>query len=193
MRLCKSIIQRYSGECDVTGVKNSFSFFLDMAELWEAYLLKVLQRHLTGTGYVVYSPNAEDEEWLVSGQRRRIRPDLVIEREKDGVSVAVLDAKFKYYQEIGQIERGGVSRDDLYQMVTYIYHYASADSPFLGMFVSPCEATGQNNIHPMTSNPKHCISVANLDITRWDDTKFDSKKMDESEETFVKELRKHLY
>ena len=182
MRLCKAIIQRHSGEIDVTGIANSFSFFIDMAELWEAYLLNILQRHLTG--YVVYSPNDTSGQFLVSDSRRLIRPDIVI--EKDGRTVAVIDAKYKWYDTIGFFESDGITRGDLHQMTTYIYHYADATALFLGLFVSPCSG---NDIHPMTRNKGHRIGVLNLDIGRWDSGDVSGKDMENSELAFVNTLR----
>lgn len=63
--------------------------------------------------------------------RGRIRPDLLIERE--GHVVGVLYAKFKNDTQVGRYEKEGVSREDLYQMSTYLYHYGREDHPLLGL------------------------------------------------------------
>ena len=120
MQASRAILRRFgSGVQGVT--ENGPSFLVDMAELWENYLQSILTERLPEE-YRVYSPNATGGEWLVAGDRRRIRPDIII--EKEGRPVAVLDAKFKRYTQIGKHEAEGVSRNDLNQMTTYLYHYS---------------------------------------------------------------------
>jgi 5-methylcytosine-specific restriction endonuclease McrBC regulatory subunit McrC len=143
------------------------SFFIDMAELWENYLLAVLKRHLPD--YEVVSPNSSGGDWLLEGQKRSIRPDLLIRRKSSKQIAAVLDAKFKSYTQIGAYEKGGVSRADLYQMGTYLYHYSSPGQPMLGLFVSPVSGEAKASVETLKSNPRHRLGVATFDVSRWDE------------------------
>ena len=63
MRICMSIINNHNAELE-NGAKKSFSYFIDIAELWEMYLLKVLQRGLADE-YTVYSPNTGKVVYLI--------------------------------------------------------------------------------------------------------------------------------
>ncbi len=63
----------------------------------------------------------------------------------------MLDAKYKFYQKLGrkEKERGAISREDLYQMTSYLWHYQQkykrGNRKLLGLFVSPSE----NEINPL--------------------------------------------
>ena len=188
MELCKAVIGRRRAESLGGGTQGSFSFFVDLAELWENYLAGVLRRYLPG--YQIYSPNETGGEHLVSGGRRSIRPDLVI--EKDGVAVAVLDAKYKHYTQVGHTAESGnaVSRDDLYQMTTYMYHHAPAGHPFLGLFVSPEAGGAEPDVHTMSRHSRHRIGVLNFDLTRWDGREFVAQEMTDAERNFAESVHK---
>ena len=97
MQVSKALISRFGGG-GTAALGQVPSYFLDMAELWENYLFAVLRRHLPAE-YRISSPNETSGDWLLAGCKRQIRPDLLI--EKEGVVVAVLDAKFKSYTQIG--------------------------------------------------------------------------------------------
>ena len=187
MELSSLILKSQSKSSDITSSKNdSFSYFLDIAELWENYLLKVLQRNLPE--YNIYSPNEDGGEYLLDGKNledeyRQIIPDIII--KKNNKVVAILDAKYKKYNQIGKFANSAknpnfVSRDDLYQMCTYMYHYADSDKNVIGLFISPIEDIGE--IKTFSKNKKHKIGVLNLNIEQFD------KKYDEAR----KELQKNF-
>ena len=165
MRMSKAIIHRFGGGGSNT-IGQLPSYFIDMAELWENYLLAVLRRHLPAE-YRVFSPNEQGGDWLFVGNKRQIRPDLLI--EKDGLIVAVLDAKFKSVTEIGSYEKGGVRREDLYQMGTYLYHYSHANNPILGLFVTPVADTISANVETLNRHSLHRLGVVTFDISRWEE------------------------
>jgi len=189
MEIASLIIKRtYNTSALHPGENDSFSYFLDMAQLWEDYLLKVLRKHLSE--YDIYSPNERGGTPLFDDGSRKIRPDIII--EKDSRVVAVLDAKYKYYAQVGRyadIDQS-VSREDLYQMSTYLYHYASQGHDVVGLFVSPVEDRGE--IKTLSSNPRHKIGVVNLDISRFDNTSFSSEEMLKTERRFVQKIREIL-
>ncbi len=166
MQASLAILHRFGGGSQKNAVSKVPSYFIDMAELWENYLLAVLKRFLPGK-YRIYSPNDIGGDWLLAGCKRQVRPDLLIEIE--GAVVAVLDAKFKNYRQIGSHERGGVSREDLFQMGTYLYHYSRAGRPILGLFVTPTPGAACANVETLSRHPMHRMGVAAFDITGWDD------------------------
>jgi len=174
MELSSLILKSQSKSSDITSSKNdSFSYFLDIAELWENYLLKVLQRNLPE--YNIYSPNEKGGINLFSDGSREIRPDIIIQR--NGEVVAVLDAKYKWYKQIGQYADYdfSVSRDDLYQMCTYMYHYGKENEDIVGLFVSPIgQKNEKEDLKTLSNNKSHRIGVINLDIKQFE-KKYDDK------------------
>ncbi len=196
MELSSLIIKSESAKSDPSvSDNNSFSYFLDVAELWENYLLKVLQKNLPE--YNIYSPNERGGEYLLEDNYRQIRPDIII-KEK-GKVIAVLDAKYKFYNKLGATAKYGISRDDLYQMSTYLYHYGDKDRKVLGLFISPVES---NEIKSLKHNNNHRIGVLGLDIEQfrktYDDNKkeikdsFSNEKINNAEENFIINIKKAL-
>lgn len=156
-----AIILKHRNVSDSESGGDSFSYFIDMAELWEMYLLKVLQRHLQDD-YVIYSPNETSGDYLLDGAMREVRPDILV--EKDGQVVAIIDAKYKgRYRQFGGTSSEGVSREDLYQMTAYLYHYSSPDSKVVGIFTAPVSCP-DNDVHRLSHNPNHAIGLVNLNI-----------------------------
>lgn len=78
------------------------SFFIDMSELWETFLLRTLKRHLGPEGYTVISPNTGAPIYLLENHAhrgaRKIRPDIIILRRER--PLLIIDAKYKNYQNL---------------------------------------------------------------------------------------------
>ena len=110
---------------------NGFGYFLDLSEVWEGYLYKLMSKNLQG--FRVVNGNFASKNYLFNGNLRELRPDFFI--YKDDKLVAVLDAKYKNYSSLGKTscENGAISREDLYQMSAYMYRF---NAP-LGIFLSP--------------------------------------------------------
>mgnify|MGYP004443271399 CR=1 FL=1 len=186
MNISKLIIQNHDGQNSNNANRpNGLSYFLDVAELWEMYLLKLLQNNLLE--YNVYSPNAGNGEFLLDGNSRSIRPDILI--EKDGKIVMIIDAKYKRYSRIGQSAAvaGSVSREDLYQMSTYLYHYANRGDRIAGIFVSP-DSEEYNDCHTCMGNTSHEIGVINLHIK--DGASIQELRMEEGR--FIRKIKDKL-
>ncbi len=164
MRVCKSIICQHKTE-EMGFAKNSFSFFIDIAELWEVYLLKLLKANLPD--YNVYSPNSSHGQFLLDNKIREIRPDIII--EKEGRIVMIIDAKYKRYSCLGSTSARGVSREDLYQMSTYLYHYGKQGETIYGIFTSPFTPDSHIDLHTYSNNPHHHIGLINLSVEGCED------------------------
>ncbi len=167
MQLSKAIISNDLASNDInSNHKAPFAYFIDMSELWELYLLKVLRNNLP-VEYQIYSPNNNGGEWLLENSIRQIRPDILI-ADKNNI-LMIIDAKYKNYSQLGKYSSEGISREDLYQMNTYIYHYGKNNPNMIGLFVSPVSNSVNDDIHYYTNNEKHKIGLINLDI----DTNFE--------------------
>ncbi len=201
MELSSLIIKKESKTSDISSNSDdSFAYFVDIAELWENYLLKVLQKGLPEY-YYIYSPNEKGGVSLFADGSRSIRPDIII--EKNGKVIAILDAKYKWYKKIGSTARDNacVSRDDLYQMTAYLYHYGKESEKIVGLFISPVEQ--ENNERKKREMPKklnnnqnHEIGVLNLNIDKYKEENgkenFNYVDIKKEEKSFIKKILEKL-
>lgn len=102
---------------------DSSGVLVDVAELWELFLLHCARRAL-GTGRVEHGTGSSATAFLLastadpSARLGRLKPDLLISDER-GRERAVIDAKYKRLRN--SMERPhGVDRGDLYQLIAYI-------------------------------------------------------------------------
>ena len=134
--------------CKHKNVKGeSFSLFLDMAEIWEAFLRKKLGEGLEG--WRVWS--AEECEQKVYGNTffgRIIIPDIVLQRVgNDGKDeFLVFDAKYKQMRG----NKDDVDRSDFFQIHTYIQYFQQTQGRvLLGGLLYPLSIDiNDNNIGP---------------------------------------------
>ncbi|WP_027327426.1 McrC family protein [Helicobacter pametensis] len=108
-------------------------FFLDMSEVWESYLYKKILSKLEGYEARDCNLDGGDRVFLGSDNVREMRPDFKLMRGDK--LVAIMDAKYK---NVDSIEK--VSREDLYQMMSYMYRY-DCD---LGIFLTPNNVEGED-------------------------------------------------
>ncbi len=185
--LCKLLIEQWQGKKATGKPPQGLSFFIDIAELWELYLLDVLKEGLADEPSIdVYSPNRTGGEYLTEDSYRQVRPDIII--RKDGNVAIIIDAKWKRYERFGATDcQGGVNRNDLYQMTTYLYHYARAGDNVIGLFVAPIKQHDEPpDIHQLTNHP-HSIGLLNLDLSDEDENDFRK-----NEESFIKQIKELL-
>ena len=166
MELSRTILANHKAESsNDKSVNSDVSYFIDIADLWEMYLLKLLQNNLPSE-YYVYSPNTGFGDSLLEGGMREIRPDIII--EKNGRVLMIIDAKYKDYTQFGKSALFGVNREDLYQMTTYLHHYGKEDQSIIGLFTSPVPCS-EDDVYAYSHNKNHRIGLVNLDIVNADD------------------------
>ena len=111
--------------CKHKNVKGeSFSLFLDMAEIWEAFLRKKLGDGFANDGWRVLSIE-ECTFQIYRGKfyQRDIIPDIILEREQNGQKeYMVFDAKYKRMRANKEAKSYDVDRTDLFQIHTYIQY-----------------------------------------------------------------------
>ena len=161
MELSRTILANHKAESsNDKSVNSDVSYFIDIADLWEMYLLKLLQNNLPSE-YYVYSPNTGFGDSLLEGGMREIRPDIII--EKNGRVLMIIDAKYKDYTQFGKSALFGVNREDIYQMTTYLHHYGKEDQSIIGLFTSPVPCS-EDDVHAYSHNKNHRIGLVNLDV-----------------------------
>lgn len=115
-------------------VKNSSllnkSFFLDMAEVWEVFVLKIMSKNLIPIGWKI-KPN-EYEIYKNTFYKRKIIPDIVMEK---GNKILVIDAKYKMMN----FTKKDVDRTDIFQIHTYSYFFDDYTKSVYSSLVYPLE------------------------------------------------------
>lgn len=192
MQFCRAIIQQNLSESSIqTHNKTSVAYFIDMAELWEIYLLKKLEANFPD--YEVYSPNLREREFLMEDNYREVRPDLVIADKNTGNPLIILDAKYKNYTSLGNYSRKStVSREDLYQMTTYLHRFMKAGKGY-GIFVSPANQEKENDVHKIIGC-EQSIGLVNLNLQELleDKQSVSAKEIEKREEIFINKIKSLL-
>lgn len=99
--------------------------FVDMAEIWEAFLRKKLGEGLKNDGWSVWTVDECKQIHTYEGSffKTKIIPDIVLQRNVNGEKqFLVLDAKYK--RMIG--EKIDVDRTDFFQIHTYMQYFQHA-------------------------------------------------------------------
>ncbi|MFN8162430.1 MAG: hypothetical protein U0R26_01055 [Solirubrobacterales bacterium] len=113
---------------------------IDVAELWELFLLHCARRAL-GESRVEHGTGTSSTAFLLvsdadpTARMGRLKPDLLV-RDEQGRERAVIDAKYKRLRN--SMERPqGVDRGDLYQLVAYI---SGHNVPYGALAYPPADA-----------------------------------------------------
>ena len=151
------------------GNKDGFGLFIDMAEIWELYLEKVLKKHFNDwdirsqNDFPIYN---EPKMFFQTS----IRPDIIMRKDN---KIAVFDAKWKKMD----FEYNDFDRSDFFQINTYI--------AFLRTKYPELEVVCGGLLYPFTEE----ISVDNSHAKNWlnnSETKFivDGIQMKKNDEEY---------
>jgi 5-methylcytosine-specific restriction enzyme subunit McrC len=126
------------GDRQVTGV------LLDMAEIWELYVLHVLRDGLVDYEVVHTGREPTVERWLLESTLAgmplgALKPDILVRQLGSDDVVAVIDAKYKMTIP-GPGRPHGIEREDLYQMAAYLTAFHDAPA-IAGILVYPRDGT----------------------------------------------------
>jgi len=125
--------------------KETFGFLVNVAELFEIYITKLLQKEFPDWG--VSSPKIELYENLFYA--RKIIPDIVMQKDNQ---VLVFDTKYKRMKMDGrgQFGAGDLDRNDFFQINTYMTYYQQ----------QKLDVIAGGLLYPMESgfNEDHCHS-----------------------------------
>jgi 5-methylcytosine-specific restriction enzyme subunit McrC len=104
-----------------SGEVNSFAFLIDMNQIFERFIYRLVDRLLDPTVYDVRYQHADRSIlWDASANRSYtgVIPDLIVERRDNPQARLAIDAKYKLYDE------RKVATGDIYQSFLYAYAYA---------------------------------------------------------------------
>ena len=128
------------------GKQETFGFIINVAELFEIYITKLLQKEFSD--WYVESPHLRLDEkfgktYLYS---RKIIPDIVMIKDKN---VIVFDTKYKKMQMRDRYKNGGdVDRNDFFQINTYMSYYQNHPDKYnvkIGGLLYPIEKSFKEN------------------------------------------------
>lgn len=106
--------KRLQNRADHSSATAGFSFFIDMAEIWELYLKSLLKKRLALLGWRAINP--QNVVYSEKFYRRNIIPDIVFKKENE---VLVWDAKYKRMYFFSR----ELDREDFFQIHTYASFY----------------------------------------------------------------------
>jgi 5-methylcytosine-specific restriction enzyme subunit McrC len=152
--LSRQIATRKGLASDYSPAGKCQGVLLDVAELWELYVLGVLRRAALGL-QVVHGTSKRDGASLLESEPTGktlgvLKPDALI--LKDGAIISIADAKYKRVWPTAASPQGP-QREDLYQLVSYLSRYGSGSRRVWGALIYPCEKTQNTNPPAEMANP----------------------------------------
>ena len=147
------------------GKNQTYGFLVNVAELFEIYITKLLQKEFPN--WIVESPKIE----VYSNHffARKIIPDIVMTRGKD---VMVFDTKYKRMFMRNRYQNGGdLDRNDFFQINTYMSYYRQKGyNVIAGGLLYPIEKDIDSNKYQCHSsewfeNPATSFIVDGIDLS----------------------------
>ena len=162
LEYAKFIIDGNNIEEKHDGKNETYGFIINVAELFEIYITKLLQNKFSD--WIVESPKIE----LYPNQffTRKIIPDIVMIKDND---VIIFDTKYKRMNMRGRDQNGAgdVDRNDFFQINTYMSFYQNKDYKVkVGGLLYPMNLFEIDECHSETwfgnANTKFIIDGINL-------------------------------
>jgi 5-methylcytosine-specific restriction enzyme subunit McrC len=156
VELSQSILTQRPRMAASGGHGKAFGILLDVAEIWELYVAKLLQIGLPALRVSHTGRATEHFRWLLSSAADgdkfgSLRPDIVI-ADHQGRCLAIADAKYKT-NRINASNRTGVITDDLYQLSAYLSGFGDPTSRLDGFLIYPADEGGQVASRLSPKNP----------------------------------------
>jgi 5-methylcytosine-specific restriction enzyme subunit McrC len=130
---------------------NCRGVLLDVAELWELYVLAVLRRTWPGSD-VMHGTRESATHALLRNDSGEplgfLKPDAVVGR--NGKTTAVVDAKYKRLRPTSW--NAAPQREDIYQLAAYLGRYGEA-GPILGALIYPSDPSDPSDPPAEAGNP----------------------------------------
>ncbi|MCT7492597.1 McrC family protein [Aliarcobacter cryaerophilus] len=179
------------------GAQETFGFIINVAELFEIYITKLLQKEFRD--WNIESPKIE----LYSNQffARKIIPDIVMKKDND---VIVFDTKYKKMLMRDRYQNGGdVDRNDFFQINTYMSYYQNQNQNYnvkIGGLLYPIEKSFIENkyiCHSETwfGNLNTKFIVDGIDLSNLEESKDNENKFSQiviREKEFINRIKKLL-
>ena len=169
--------------------KQNFGFLVDVAELFEIYIRKLLQKEFKD--WSVTSPKIElyKDKFFA----RKIIPDIVM---SSGDKVLVFDTKYKRMNMRGkdQYGLGDVDRNDFFQINTYMSYYQNQSKKVIaGGLLYPMEMFSRDRCHSHSwfENLNTKFIVDGIELTNLNEPSIDEIKIKENK--FISRIKEYIY
>ncbi|MCT7608747.1 McrC family protein [Aliarcobacter butzleri] len=179
------------------GKQETYGFIINVAELFEIYITKLLQKEFSD--WYVESPKIELYKTPQMFYQRKIIPDIVMIKDKD---VIVFDTKYKKMQMRDRYQNGGdVDRNDFFQINTYMSYYQNQNfNVKIGGLIYPIEKSFKENknvCHSQTwfGNLNTKFIVDGIDLSNLEEAKDNENKFVpilKREQKFIKGIKNLL-
>jgi len=138
------------------GDRKAIGIVLDMAEIWELYVAKMLQAALPAFRVRHTGRSRDNFRWLLRSSTDNdrlgsLRPDIIVSDLRERC-LAIVDAKYKTTR-ISTSNRTGVVTEDLYQLAAYLSAFGESGSRLDGFLVYPEDELGQVAQRLAAKNP----------------------------------------
>lgn len=179
------IIKNRRSSKQQVGKDKSFSYFVDMAEVWELYLSSLLKKHLSQYGWSLWEEDIESYHDKLF--ERRLIPDIVLQKDK---KIIVLDAKYKRMK----FDRIDIDRADYFQIHTYIQYFQQEYDVIAGGLLYPFSAAFHENRQNMSkseslfgqNSERTKFFIDGIDLTDYGEDNFDFTQV---EQNFLERLK----
>ncbi|WP_459829236.1 McrC family protein [Campylobacter concisus] len=169
--------------------KQNFGFLVDVAELFEIYIRKLLQKEFKD--WSAASPTIElyKDKFFA----RKIIPDIVM---SSGDQVLVFDTKYKRMNMRGkdQYGLGDVDRNDFFQINTYMSYYQNQGKKVIaGGLLYPMDKFSRDRCHSYSwfENLNTKFIVDGIELTNLSVSSIEEIKIKENE--FISRIKEYIY
>ena len=169
--------------------KQNLGFLVDVAELFEIYMCKLLQKEFKD--WSVTSPKIE--LYKDNFFERKIIPDIVMSNSD---KVLVFDTKYKRMNMRGkdQYGLGDVDRNDFFQINTYMSYYKNQGKNIVaGGLLYPMEKFSRDRCHSHSwfGNLNTKFIVDGIELVNLNESSIEEIKIKENE--FISRVKEYIY
>jgi len=173
------------------GKNETYGFIINVAELFEIYITKLLQREFSD--WIVDSPKIELYDTPSMFYQRKIIPDIVMKKDND---VLVFDTKYKRMNMQGRNQNGAgdVDRNDFFQINTYMSYYQNQNyNVKVGGLLYPMESFNKEKCHSENwfGNNDTKFIVDGIDLSSMDENST-MQYITKCEDGFIENIRNLL-
>jgi 5-methylcytosine-specific restriction enzyme subunit McrC len=176
------------------GEAKTYGILLDMAEIWELYVARLLQVGLPGLRVAHMGRTTKHFRWLLTGVGGAtfgsLRPDIVI-LDAFNRCFAIADAKYKTTR-INAGNASGVLREDLYQLAAYLSAFGDPASQLDGFLIYPDDPEGVIARSLAPKNPWRFAATAQRNLWFLAASNDESSLLAEDERALAERVREAL-
>lgn len=191
LKYAKMVIESENFTSKNKNDQKSYSFIINIAELFEIYISKLLRNNFEE--YMLDSPKLEI--YKNSFYKRYIIPDIVLSKDDNYI---VFDTKYKKMTMEGKSQNGmgDLDRNDLFQIHTYMGYYQKIGKVLLGGLLYPMQNFNEEKCHSensiLSDEYQFIVDGIFLEDSQNSDKEITLEYIIQKEEQFIKRIKKLL-